>query len=147
MNPYIESQLIRDESERLFVYDDATGQPIKPGSIVVGNPTIGVGRNVSGLGITKEESRYLLGNDIARVDSECSRAYTWFGQLDLVRESVILNMRFNMGPRLDQFVNTLAAVARHDYDDAAAFMEQSKWHRQVGQRAVRLEAMMRTGTV
>jgi len=145
MNPHIEAQLIRDESERLKVYDDATAMPIGKGSVVQGYPTIGVGRNLVGLGITKVESRYLLAGDISRVEQECRAAYAWFGALDPVREAVILNMRFNMGPRLDQFVNTLAAIARHDYEDAANRMEQSKWHGQVGQRARRLERMMRTG--
>jgi lysozyme len=145
MNPHIEAQLIRDESERLKVYDDATGMPIGKGAVVQGYPTIGVGRNLVGLGLTKAESRYLLANDIARVTEECRRLYPWFDALDDVRQSVILNMRFNMGPKLDQFVNTLAAVARYDFGEAAERMEQSLWHKQVGQRAVRLERMMRTG--
>jgi lysozyme len=145
VNPHIEAQLIRDEGERKRVYDDATAMPIVQGSVVSGHPTIGVGRNLAGLGITQAESRYLLANDIARVAEECRRIYPWFGALDDVREAVILNMRFNLGPKLDQFVNTLAAISRHDYGEAASRMEQSLWHKQVGQRAKRLERMMRTG--
>ena len=45
-------QLIPEESERYFVYDDATGKTILKGSTVVGNPTIGIGRNLSGEGLS-----------------------------------------------------------------------------------------------
>jgi hypothetical protein len=145
MNPLIEAQLIRDESERLKVYDDATGMPITKGSVVAGYATVGVGRNLVGLGLTKAESRYLLANDIARVAEECRRLYPWFGALDEVREAVFLNLRFNLGPRLDLFHNTLAAAARHEYEAVASHLERSLWHSQTGQRAKRLERMMRSG--
>lgn len=134
MNPYIEAQLILDEGLRL-----------KPYKCTAGRTTIGVGRNLDDLGITKAEALYLLANDIARVEAECLKTYPWYSKLDPVRQSVILNMRFNLGPRLDKFVNTLTAIAVGDYADAAQKMGQSLWARQVGQRAVRLAQMMRTG--
>lgn len=62
MNPQTEAQLraeLRgDEGEVLKVYDDATGKPIGPGSVVVGNPSIAVGRNLSGRGLTTVECEY-----------------------------------------------------------------------------------------
>ena len=40
------AELVGDEAMRLFVYDDATGLPIEPGSTCKGHPTIGVGRGL-----------------------------------------------------------------------------------------------------
>ena len=51
--------LISDhEGVKLKVYDDATGQELKAGDVLVGHPTIGIGRNVAkdGLGISQEEA-------------------------------------------------------------------------------------------
>lgn len=55
-------------------------------------------------------------------------------------------MIFNVGkPRLLGFKLMLAAVDSGDYEEAAKQMIESVWARQVGQRAVRLAAMMRSG--
>ena len=65
--------LISDhEGVILKVYDDATGQELKAGDILIGHPTIGVGRNVAkdGLGISQEEAEFMLMNDIERVEEE-----------------------------------------------------------------------------
>jgi lysozyme len=43
------------------------------------------------------------------------------------------------------FRNTLEAMRRGNYESAAAGMLASKWARQVGRRADRLAAIMRTG--
>jgi lysozyme len=146
MNPYIEAHLVRDEGVRLFVYDDATGKPLKSGDTINGYPTIGVGRNLTGRGITAEECGYLLRNDIAAVDAECRREFPWFGALDEVREAVVLNMVFNLGlAKFKGFVNTIADISAGNYESAASRMLQSLWARQVGNRALRLAEMMRTG--
>lgn len=57
----------------------------------------------------------------------------------------MMNMAFNMQDRFLTFVNTLAAIKRGDYTAAADGMLASKWANQVGARAQRLAAMMRTG--
>ncbi|MFH1737735.1 MAG: hypothetical protein ABIH23_01920, partial [bacterium] len=61
----IEALLILHEGERLKPYrcpSEKIGFEGRPGKL-----TIGVGRNIDDLGITRQESRYLLANDIARV--------------------------------------------------------------------------------
>lgn len=139
MNPLIEAQLLRDEAEVLHAYKDSKGYL-----------TIGVGHLIDerlGGGISRKISRLILADDIAEKDAECRKAYAWYGALDDVRQSVVLNMRFNLGPRLDSFHDTLAAIARHDYEAAAAHMITSLWARQVGDRANRLAEMMRTGDI
>ncbi len=129
------AELIRDEGERLKPYRDT-----------VGKLTLGVGRNLDDVGITQEESRFLLVNDVARVERDLDRALPWWRSLDEVRQRVLANMAFNMGiAGLLGFKRTLSLIQAGSYTEAAAAMAESLWHRQVGQRAVRLETMMRDG--
>jgi len=113
-----------------------------------GYETIGVGRNISdsGLGLTDEEINILLMNDIERVKKELSSSFSWFVDLDEVRQNAIIDMCFNLGlSRLNQFVKALDGMASKDYDKAADEFMDSRWSQQVGQRAVTVTEMIRTG--
>ena len=139
------AQLLEDEGERLTVYDDATGRPLKQGEILQGHATIGVGRNISGNGITTDESRYLLEHDIDRCLDDLL-SFPWFLDLDGVRQRVMVNLRFNLGPgRFREFKGLFAALDEQDFARAADHLKFSLWFRQVKKRGVRLEQMMRTG--
>lgn len=127
--------LIRDE-----------GKVLKPYRDTVGKLTIGIGRNLDDVGISEEEAKMLLDNDIAKVEAEIGVRLPWYGGLDEVRQRVLCNMAFNMGmPTLLTFVNTLRHIEHGEWDQAAAGMLNSKWAGQVGQRAARLAEMMRNG--
>ena len=131
----LHEMLIRHEGLRLKPYNDT-----------VGKLTIGVGRNLDDVGITREEALMLLDNDIAKVRREVNRAFPRFAQLNPVRKNVVLNMVFNIGlPRFRQFKKTIAAIKAKDWEEAASQMLDSRWARQVGRRARELAAMMKTG--
>lgn len=134
----LEEQLRLDEGEKLTAYQDH-----------LGFWTIGIGRLIDarkGGGITKEESSYLLNNDIRRKTVEVKAAIPWFGKLDEVRQGVLLNMAFQMGTEgLLKFKNTLRMVESGQYDAAASGMLESLWARQTPERAKRLSEQMRTG--
>ena len=73
--------------------------------------------------------------------------YTWFPDLNSVRRAVVANMVFNLGRTgFTKFRDTIAAIERGDYADAADEMMASRWARQVGARADRLSRQMRTGS-
>lgn len=128
-------QLLSDEGLKLKPYRDS-----------VGKLTIGVGRNLDDVGLTQDEAMYLLANDLRRVYSQITGALPWFLKLNDARQNVLLNMAFNLGlTKFLEFKNTLGCVFRGEYDQAADAMLQSKWARQVGDRAVRLSHVMRTG--
>lgn len=132
------NDLIRDEGEILHAYNDS-----------LGFLTIGVGRLIDarkGGGISKEESRYLLANDILEKSKDLDYHIPWWRNLSPVRQRVLLNMVFNLGINgLLGFRNTLKAIEIGDYEIAALGMLASKWHRQVGERARRLAQMMKEG--
>lgn len=127
--------LRRDEGERLKIYRDTTR-----------HATIGVGRNLDGKGISHEESEFMLANDIEDVVAGLNGALPWWKNLDEVRQRVLANMAFNLGlTGLLKFKRTLESVRVGDYQRAAVQMTESTWAGQVGARAQRLAAMMRTG--
>lgn len=113
-----------------------------------GKVTIGVGRNLEDRGITQEESDFLLSNDIDDFQERLEKALPWMVELDPVRQRVLLDMSFNLGiSGLLTFKRTLAAIKGREFTRASVMMLDSRWARQVGQRAKRLSQMMNTGEV
>ena len=131
----LKAALVRDEGLKLTVYKDS-----------LGIETIGVGRNLRDRGITKPEALALLDNDILECVSDLTKSFPWFSALDEVRQHVLLNMRFQLGPsRFRTFKKLLDALERKDYGAAADSMRFSKWAEQVPNRAKRLIEEMRSG--
>ena len=141
--------LISDhEGVKLKVYDDATGQELKAGDILIGHPTIGIGRNVAkdGLGISQEEAEFMLMNDIDRVKEEIKNFP--IEHLNEVRTAIIIDMAFNMGiTRFNPAIwkKTFQAIVNEDWQKATEEMLDSKWAVQVGDRAKRLSKRMEKG--
>lgn len=129
-------ELERDEGKRNFVYKDSRGID-----------TIGVGRNLQAVGVSDDEIGIMLGNDInQRVLPGLGKWLPWYVNLNDSRQRVLANMCFNLGiDGLLKFHNMLEAVRAGDYEKAAAEMLTSLWAQQVGERATRLAAMMRSG--
>ena len=129
-------QLRRHEGVRSTVY-----------KCTAGFDTIGVGRNISesGLGLSDDEIDYLLENDINRCRKELV-IFPWFRELDSVRQDALTNLCFNLGiSRLMRFEKALAAMEQRDYAKAAAEFLDSRWAEQVGNRAIEVTIMIRTG--
>ena len=107
--------------------------------------TIGVGRNLEDCGITEEEAMYLLKNDIKKFHEELTERFYFYQYLDGARKDAMLNMAFNMGvPRLANFVNALDFMSQRKYAEAADEFLDSKWAKQVGNRAQEVAHMIRT---
>lgn len=131
-------QLKIDEGCRLNAYQDT-----------VGVWTIGYGHTggvKKGDKITQKEAEDLLLQDTLEAARDASSLPVNFDGLNAVRQAVLINMSFNLGKtRLLAFKRTLLAIAIRDYDNAALYMLQSKWSKQVGNRSIRLAKMMKTG--
>lgn len=117
----------------------------KPYLDTVGKTTIGYGRNLDDNPLTKEEAGYLLKNDLKKVSYECCKL-PYFSELTIPRRAVIINMVFNLGmTRFKKFKKTNKALADKNYLLASIEMLDSKWARQVGDRATRLSEQMKNG--
>lgn len=122
------------------------GLELKPYKDTVGKLTIGVGRNLTDRGITKDEAYYLLRNDVAIAITDLDKNLSWWKNLDEIRQRVLADMCFNLGiSKLLGFKNTLELIRKGDYETAASAMLNSLWAKQVKGRATRLANMMRTG--
>jgi lysozyme len=122
------------------------GLKLKPYLCTAGKNTIGIGRNLDDIGITKYEAEMMLYNDIDRCIEELDRVLASWRTHDDVRQNVLIELVFNIGiSRFLMFKRMIAALAAYDYDTAAKEMKDSRWYTQVGQRAVTMCEMMRTG--
>ena len=110
--------------------------------------TIGVGRNIDpdgGIGLSEAEIDYLLNNDINRCIGELS-GFVWFPDLNQERQNAIIDMVFNLGiTRFKGFKNAIAAMSKSDFDTAADEFYDSRWAKQVGNRAIEICEMIRKG--
>lgn len=137
-------RLVVDEGEVLHAYPDHLGLI-----------TIGVGRMIDpqkGGGISRDESRYLLANDIRKWMAIAGQ-WDWFEKLSWQRQGVIICMLHQLGARgVAGFKNMIAALGRFDYETAADEMldsygtvETPGWHRQTPQRCELMASVMRSG--
>lgn len=119
----------------------------KPYLCKAGKLTIGVGHNLVDNPMPYAVIMHLLDCDVSGVLHELAQ-YEWFTELNEPRKIVISNMAFNMGvPTLCEFRKMIAAIIRKDYNAAANEMMRSMWAKQVGNRAVMLSGIMRTGVL
>jgi lysozyme len=122
------------------------GLRLKPYRDSVGIWTIGYGRNLQDVGIRQDEARLMLENDLTVAMNDARFLFDDFAALTPNRQRVLVDMAFNLGrTRLAGFKAMWAALERGDYHAAAAEMKDSRWARQVGNRADRLARMMKEG--
>lgn len=128
------------EGNRRFPYTDT-----------VGKLSIGIGFNLTDVGLYPEEINFIFENRLRLVEADLRRALPWFYKLDDVRQAVLIDMAYNMGPepfdgdgRKDWpiFVDQ---VKSGEYVAAARNMRATLWAKQVKGRAERLATMMETG--
>lgn len=112
-----------------------------PYKCTAGKLTIGYGRNLDDVGISKEEAEYLLDMDLDKHTEELDKVITWAVPKDVY--AVLVDMHYNLGhERFMQFKNMLAALKKLDFKGAAKEMLDSKWAKQVPNRAAELANIM-----
>ncbi len=147
-------QLRDDEADggrpNLTVYDDATGQPIGPGSQVIGHPTIGIGRALDTHGVSAAEAEALFAADVVTAERERAAVWPWTDGLDPVRRDALTNMAFELGGHgLAEFGHMGAAREGGDGQAAHDAALDSAWARERARfgslRARRIAAQLLTG--
>ena len=92
-----------------------------------------------GTHIDDERVNELFEEDINVTIDECRKLYYDFDRLPEEAQLIICNMMYNMGrPRLSRFHKMKIAVENRDWKEASNQMKDSKWYRQVTNRADRL---------
>jgi lysozyme len=127
-------QLEVEESVRLRPYQD-----------IFGKWTIGIGRNLTDVGISMDEAIVLCDTDMTNAITELEH-YPWYPNLDVVRQTALASMMFNLGAsRFGNFHGMIKAFQEGNLDAAAGEAVNSAWYTQVGSRGKRIVAMLRTG--
>ena len=122
------------------------GMRTKPYEDSLGILTIGVGRNLESMGLSHDEVYYMLRNDIRRCEEELDNTFRWYKYLDQVRQDAMIDLCFTLGiTRLRKFKKALGFMETDDFEKAADEFMDSKWADQVGQRAINVTTMIRTG--
>ena len=116
----------------------------------LGYPTFGVGHLVLdsdpefgqdvGTPVTEERTKECFEKDLDTSISECVALYgDTFNDWPGVVQEVLVNMMFNMGrTRLGKFNNFRKALEAQDWKQAGIEGRDSRWHKQVTNRAERL---------
>ena len=117
----------------------------------LGYPTFGVGHLVLesdpehgqavGTPVSEERTKECFEKDLDTAISECELLYEdgVFGDLPDEVQQILVNMMFNMGrTRLSKFKKHNSALQSGDWKTAAAEGRDSRWYKQVTNRAERL---------
>ena len=140
----LREEIIVDEGCVLEVYKDHLGYY-----------TVGVGHLIlpsdeeweapAGTKITQTRADELLVKDFNNVLKECEDNLTVWSEVGEEVKLILANMAFNLGlPRLKKFKKMLKAINEKDYVKASEEGLDSKWAKQVYNRAHRLMDRMRS---
>jgi lysozyme len=106
--------------------------------------TIGYGLNLDA-GMSEPLAATILEWFVENTYSQIS-GYDWYQACDEVRQSVLIDLAFNMGlAKLLGFQHMLAACKVQDWGTAADELQNSTWFTQVGTRGPALVALLRNG--
>ena len=134
----LREQLKIDEGVKYEVYDDHLGYK-----------TFGIGHLITtkdeeygaiiGTIVSEKRVNAVFDTDVNTYIDEAKKVFGNLEEMPQEAQQVIVNMCFNMGsPRLSQFKKFIKAIHDEDWATASAEMLNSKWAKQVGERANRL---------
>lgn len=137
----LRSMLEREEGRESVAYPDPLTHS-DPWTIGVGH----TGPEVhQGLVWSDDQINAALAADITKARALCTSHFSpWFDQIGDVRQAVVIGMAFQMGSRLFQFVNTLAAMRDGRWNGAAGGILNSAWAHQTPGRAARMARQLET---
>ena len=138
----LKKQLTQDEGCKYEIYLDHLGYK-----------TFGIGHLCKatdpendlevGSEVSKERVDECFLNDIEKVIEDCTILYDDFYTLPDEAQLIMANMMFNLGrPRLTNFIRMRKAINEGNFTEAKIQMLDSKWAKQVPNRAERLSERM-----
>ena len=139
----LRKQLEIDEGVKYEIYLDHLGYPtFGIGHLVI--PSDIEYREDVGTRVSEERVRECFDKDVESVLRDCKLLYKDFDELPEEVQQIVANMMFNMGyTRLSKFRGMKKGVDAKDWNKAADEMVDSRWYKQVTNRANRLVERMR----
>lgn len=131
----LERELIRDEGKKLTPYRDS-----------LGNWTVGIGHLLKSgekrEPITEAQCQAYFIGDVVDAENKLNGILPGWRNTSDVRQRALVNLAFNLGWRLKEFQRFLAAMEREDFNSAGQHLRESKWAKQVKNRAPRIIHMI-----
>lgn len=149
MNDKLKKMLFRHEGNRPDLYVCPTG-----------HKSIGVGHNCEAHPLPPDIQEYLDANgfilqshictlfrqDVVMAQDSCRHLYPCFDEFSENRRNALTDFLFNVGEGTAKgFRRTNRAINDGRWEDAATYILQSKYARQVGERAQEISELLRYG--
>ena len=97
-------------------------------------------------GMNEVEAERILKLMISKCVDQLEEAIPFINKLDTVRQDCLINMCFNMGMvGLLKFKKSLLLIEAGEYSQASIELLNSKWAKDVGNRALELSTQMKSG--
>lgn len=128
--------LLKHEGDRKRAYLDS-----------LGNITIAIGHNLQSQDVADDIRLRWFREDLGDFYNKLSKTYPWFQKLNQARQIALLDMAFMGFKKLQTFVKMLYFLSESDFNRAAREILNSKYRKQVGQRAVDLANIIRSGNL
>jgi len=134
----LKEQLKIDEGVIYEIYKDHLGYPTFGIGHLVLETDPEYGKDV-GVPVPEERVDECFEKDVQAVIEDCKKLHDGWDSYPEEVKQIVANMMFNMGlTRLSKFKNHNAALQSGDWKEAAKEGRDSKWYRQVTNRAERL---------
>jgi lysozyme len=117
-------------------------------------PTLGIGHLIKktdpeyglpvGTPVSRKRVNTYFNEDIQGTIEDCEKLYKDFYKLPEEAKLILCNMMYNLGyTRLSKFSKLKTAINKGDWGKASLEMKDSKWYKQVPNRAERLVKRMK----
>ena len=134
----LQQELAEDEGCKYEIYNDHLGYATFGIGHLVTDSDLEYGQEI-GTEVSKERVDECFKADIEITIEDCNILYSNFNDIPEEAQLILANMMFNLGrPRLSKFLKLKAAVDYEDWMEASVQMMDSKWAKQVPNRAKRL---------
>ena len=131
----LKADLTLDEGERLKPYKDQFG-----------NISIGRGRNLTGVGISKAEMEAMYSDDASVAEATAMIVFPDFWNYSDARKAALANLCFQLGQeKMETFTVFIALVNAQDWTGAANDLLNTQYAKEVPERAARRAAQLRSG--
>ena len=136
MKVKLRNLLVKHEGERNHPYYDT-----------LGNITIGIGRNLTGIGIREDEKELMFKNDTDFLYAYFTKTYSWFSELNEARQIAIIDMAFMGIKNFASFKRMISYLDKHDYIAAAAEILDSEYGKKYINRSRDVANIVLQGTL
>ena len=134
----LQQELAEDEGCKYEIYNDHLGYATFGIGHLVTDSDLEYGQEI-GTEVSKERVDECFKADIEITIEDCNILYSNFNDIPEEAQLILANMMFNLGrPRLSKFLKLKAAVDDEDWMESSVQMMDSKWAKQVPNRAKRL---------